>query len=249
MLNKLDNIFQKIYTNEIENSLFECETIFYLTTDVLKRNLYGDKILEVGCGIGLSTQLLLEYTNELSVVDASHESIMFTKQKLSNSGLDINKIKFYESLWEEFDIQEKFTDIVFFRGAEHIKNPELVINNLKKMLINGGRLHISVPNANSFHRKIGVHMNILQNPKSFTESDIKVGHENVFDFYSMRDLLINKCNMSVYSHQGVFIKFLSNSQMNVLFKQNKNLSLALYELGKEYPTESAEIYFCVKNKD
>jgi hypothetical protein len=122
-----------------------------------------------------------------------------------------------------------------------------VINTLKEFLLPGGRFHISVPNGQSIHRKVGTYMGILDKPKSFTEGDFNVGHRHVFDYWSMRSLLVNNCNMDIVDFKGVLMKFLSNSQMNLLFEKNHQLPDALNQLGQELPHLCAEIYFCATN--
>lgn len=237
----------KHYDKEVTACLFESETL-KRHIDIVKHNLYGDKILEVGSGIGTFSRMLADLKADFTIIDGSPSCIEHTKNNLIKAKIDIEKIKFIETMWEDFETSEKYSDIIFLRGAEHIKDPEHTINHLKKFLVPNGRLHIAVPNGRSMHRKVGVYMNMISRPESFTDGDYSVGHHHVFDFWSFRDLLINKCSMDLFDFKGVMFKFLSNKQMTALFKENPDLPMALHLAGQEMPHLCAEIYICSTNR-
>lgn len=237
----------RVYENTVTVCQFEEETVKRHGINI-KNNLAGSKVLEVGCGIGTFSLFLSSFIDDLTVVDGSAGCLLHTQRRLEDNGVNTSKIKFIESLWEEYSSEERFSDIVFLRGAEHIDDPAAVVNSLKKFLVPNGRFHISVPNGRSFHRKVGAHLGMLDLPESFTEGDYKVGHRHVFDYWSMRNLLVNKCNMEIKDSKGVMMKFLSNAQMNQLFLENPRLPEALHDVGQETPHLCAEIYFCASNK-
>tara|TARA_R110001583_G_scaffold5598_25_gene30202 strand:+ start:13363 stop:14118 length:756 start_codon:yes stop_codon:yes gene_type:complete len=238
-----------LYQNTVNHCQFEEETL-KRHFSIIKENLAGKKILEVGCGVGTFSMLISSCTKDLTIIDGSQGCLDHTKQKLENSNADMSSIKFIESLWGEFDSDEKYSDIIFLRGAEHIDDPAIVINSLKKFLLPKGRFHISVPNGRSFHRKVGVHLDLLDIPESFTEGDYSVGHRHVFDYWTLRNILVNECQMNIKDFKGVMMKFLSNAQMNKLFVKYPNLPLALHQAAQETPHVCAEIYFCVvKNEE
>jgi len=242
---ELEEVF-KIYQNSVTQCQFERETVKY-HCELVKNNLAGSKILEVGCGIGTVSCYLFSFSKNLTIVDGSRSSLEFTKSKLKENNNDISSVNFIEELWEQFDTNEKFSDIVFLRGAEHIDDPAFIINKLKKFLLPGGRFHISVPNGQSLHRKVGACLGILDTPDSFTAGDIKVHHRHVFDYWSVRNMLVNICKMNIHIYRGVLLKFLSNVQMNNLFIENPNLPRALHTAGQEIPHLCAELYFCATN--
>jgi 2-polyprenyl-3-methyl-5-hydroxy-6-metoxy-1,4-benzoquinol methylase len=242
---ELEEVF-KIYQNSVTQCQFEHETVKY-HCELVKNNLAGSKILEVGCGIGTVSCYLFSFSKNLTIVDGSKSSLEFTKSRLKDNNDDISSINFIEELWEQFNTNEKFSDIVFLRGAEHIDDPAFIINKLKKFLLPGGRFHISVPNGQSLHRKVGACLGMLDTPGSFTAGDFKVHHRHVFDYWSARNMLVNTCKMNIHLYRGVLLKFLSNVQMNNLFTENPELPRALHEAGQEIPHLCAELYFCATN--
>ena len=54
--------------------------------------------------------------------------------------------------------------------------------------------------------------------------------------------------MELFDYKGVMLKFLSNKQMTKLFKENKELPMALHQVGQEMPHLCAEIYVCATNR-
>ena len=86
---------------------------------------------------------------------------------------------------------------MFLRGLEHVEFPEKVLANLKRFLKKDGKIHISVPNADSFHRDLGVIMGMITKNDELTDSDISVGHYNVFNFDKL-EILFNNVGMSFF---------------------------------------------------
>jgi len=245
--NTLEDVYAH-YNTEVTACLFESETL-KRHFQILKNNLSGTKILEVGCGIGTFSCMLAELTDNLTIVDGSPSCLLHTKNRMIRENISIDRFNFIESLWDDFETEEKYSDVVFLRGAEHIENPAKTISNLSKCLAPGGRIHISVPNGRSLHRKVGAYMGMLDRPESFTQGDYNVGHHHVFDFWSFRDLIVNNCKMDLVNSHGVMLKFLSNRQMTELFKQNKELPMALHQVGQELPHLCAELYYCAQNRE
>jgi len=209
--------------------------------------LIGKKVLELGTS-GLSSFLLanLDKIEELHIVDASIKRINETKEMLNSFK---KSIKFYKELWEDFEFREQYyTDIIWIRGIEHIKEPSLILKKIKRALVPSGRLHIIFPNAFSFHRKLGVYMNILDEPHNFTERDLKYGHYHVFDRFKLISIL-NNSGFRVYNWEGIILKPLPNNKMMELYKENPKLIDALFKIGKELPDYCAEIYICAIPKE
>ena len=77
------------------------------------------------------------------------------------------------------------------------------------------------------------------NMESMNEQDKKIGHRRVYTTETLkRD--ISKAGFKIKKTGGVFLKPLSNQQIEQDW--NEKMIDAFYELGKEYPEISAEIY-------
>ena len=203
----------------------------------------GKIFLELGTS-GLSTKLLLPYASCIDVVEASKVNIEKAKQMVDN-----NCITFYLSLWEKFNYPvQKYTDIIWFGGMEHIEAPEKILQRLRTALVKKGRLHIVVPNALSLHRRLGTYMKLIKEPHELSERDKKFGHVKVYDRFQVTQLLI-EVGYHVFAWEGIFLKPLPNAKMLLLYKENPKLIDALYKIGKELPDYCAEIYICAENSE
>ncbi len=199
----------------------------------------GPRVFEMGCSTGIMTRRLVKKFPNLTVIDGSKEYIDYTKNKIGT-----NKAEFIISLFEDFDTREKFDDIIMTNILEHVKNPVLILKKAKKWLKKSGRVHITVPNAFSLHRRIGQKMGLIKNLADFSKKDKKTGHRRVYTKESLkRD--VEKSGLKLMYGQGVFLKPLSHSQIN---NWDKKLFDAFFEMGKELPDYCSTIYFiCKKN--
>ncbi len=214
--------------------------LLYYALKIFENLRFGDEFLEMGCSIGLSTKYLLNYAKSIDVVEGSVRNIEKAKKRIG----DNPKAKFYHALWEDFKYpKQKYSDIIWFRGIEHVENPLPILINIKKALKLNGRIHITFPNALSLHRRLGVYMGIIKSPWEFSERDIKLGHYDIYDRFEVINLL-REAGYKILDFQGIILKPLPNDKMMELYKENPKLIEALFEIGKELPDYCAEIYIC-----
>lgn len=205
--------------------------------------------LELGCATGESTLRLLHHVDNLDVVEGAQSNIEKTRAKIEalikDKQWEKNKnIVFFNSLWEDFFWPEqKYSDIIWFHGLEHINSPDKILSRARRSLLPGGRLHVITPNANSYHRKLGVNLGMLKDIHELNERDKKVGHVAVYDRQQVFDLL-QKNGFLVKDWHGVFFKLFSNKIMFELCQKEKGLAGALFALGKDFPENCAELYIC-----
>ena len=199
----------------------------------LSPRLSGGRTLEMGCSSGVMTALLIGRVSALEVVDGSRSYLDQVAERLGR-----REAVFHHSLFEDFEPRGGFADIVMARALEHLEDPGSVLRRVANWLEPGGTLHVMVPNALSFHRLIGVAMNILPEPHGASERDRMFGHRRVYDPNSLRGEL-ERAGFEVLEEGGVFLKFLSNAQMATL---DPALWEALYQVGRSFPRHAAEIY-------
>ena len=103
-------------------------------------------VLEIGCGIGTQTKLLIEFLKKGSLhsIDISSESIEIAKKKLghfANLTIEVNN-------GTEFFINKKFNAIILPDVIEHIpiEYHGKMFQNLDNMLKNDGFILINIPN-------------------------------------------------------------------------------------------------------
>lgn len=124
--------------------------------------LRGD-ILEVGCGIGNFTNTLTRY-GDVWAIDIDEKYITQTKLLADGKARvgfgDIEKGLYFFS-------SRRFNAIVCLNVLEHVKNDDLALNNLFKLLKKGGKLILLVP-AHQF---------------LYGEIDRSIGHFKRYDKY------------------------------------------------------------------
>lgn len=157
----------------------------------------------------------------------------FLRGKIKAQNLEV-----INSMFEDFEPKQTFNTIIMAHILEHVEDPVLIMKRAKKWIKNDGVIIINVPNANSIHRQIGVKMGLLKSIDDLNETDLKVGHRRVFTMDRLKND-INKAGLNLKEIGGIFMKPLTNSQMQKYF--TKEMMNAFYELGKEYPEIAAEL--------
>ena len=202
-----------------------------------KDHFNGSNCLELGPSYGYMTSELVKVFERVVAVEGS--------ETLFNAIPDFNNLEKHNSLFENFSTGEKFDTIILNHVLEHIENPVSLLKKIKTWMSPDGVLIIGVPNAKSFHRLAAVKMGLLNSEYELNERDHELGHYRVYDF----EALIKDCSkaeLKVYSKGGLFLKFLSNTQI----KEFLSIEIidAFFELGDQFIENCAEIFVVIKNK-
>jgi SAM-dependent methyltransferase len=200
----------------------------------LKPFFLGKKCLELGSADGQMTKFLVSDFDKVVAVDGS-EKFIETLQKLN-----IQNLIPVCSLFENLNLNEKFSTVVMAHILEHVENPVDVIKIGARHLDEEGVLLIDVPNANSLHRLAAVKMGLLKQKDDLNATDLMLGHRRVYTSDLMKEH-IEKAGLRVKSWGGHFLKTVSNAQMEQTW--TKEMMDAYYEIGKDFPENAAEIYF------
>jgi 2-polyprenyl-3-methyl-5-hydroxy-6-metoxy-1,4-benzoquinol methylase len=211
---------------------------------IIRERVKGPDVLELGIGSAVITNKLCEEGFNVISVDGSTKVIENAKNKVGNT----ENISFIHSYFENFSCDRLFNDILMTNILEHVDDPVKVMTYAKKFLKPGGRIHVTVPNAESFHRLIGKHMGMLENETSLNGYDIVVGHQRVYTFFLLSSH-IQSAGLKIIDRTGVMFKALSNSQINELIDvYGEKLTDSLFELGKKFYKNAAEVYVCLEIK-
>lgn len=98
------------------------------------------KILEVGCGIGNFTKILSSY-GEISAIDIHKQYLPQVRKKTPDAQVGLGNIEEGKYFFKN----KKFNSIVCINVLEHIENDEAALNNMSKLLLDGGILILLVP--------------------------------------------------------------------------------------------------------
>ena len=207
----------------------------------LAKNLCQNKnVLTLGLGNGTLAKEIDEICSEQIVVEGSNQIITTFKKKLRRSQI-------FCKYFEDIDECEKYDVILANHVLEHVEDPVSVMkNNLLPALLNDGQLFITVPNANSLHRRIGVNMGLLSQRSDLNNSDIRAGHRRVYD----KDMLLNdikSAGFQILMFGGYNLKLVSNNQM---LNWDDSLLKAIFEESlKVDPDMCANLFVTASKKE
>lgn len=218
---------------------FDTQVNRYEAYLILKK-LKGKKLLEVGGGDGVMTEIFLNKVSHLTVIEPASYYAQTLRKKFGS------RVSLCQVLAEKFEPQEKFEEIVLAHLLEHVRSPIYLLQKVKKWLMADGQVHLIVPNGESLHRRIGQKMGLLKKLTDFSSRDKKIGHRRVYTLASItRD--IQKAGLKVVKREGIFLKPLSSKQMK---SWNPKIISALFKVTEQIPIDwCAELYFiCQKRK-
>lgn len=131
----------------------------------------GRRVLEIGCGDGS----VFEGTNYLADGYDINEEVLKVCKKVPNY------IKVSSDI-RNFYIPEY--DCVCLLGVlEHMEEREItsLLDNIKE----AKHIYITVPNAESFHRLVGLKLGLIDSPAQLSEADRKIGHKRYYTLYEV----------------------------------------------------------------
>jgi len=189
----------------------------------------------MGPAEGVMTSKLINDFESLDLLEGS--------KTLLDSIPDHARIAKYCSMFEDFCPIRKYDTIIMEHVLEHIEFPITVLQKVKEWLTDEGTLIIGVPNAKSFHRLAAVKMGLLSSEYELNDRDKQLGHYRVYDFNLLTDN-IKKAGLTILHRGGVFLKFLSNKQLEE--NLSSDIIKAYYELGGLFKENCAEIFVIAK---
>jgi SAM-dependent methyltransferase len=203
------------------------------------RNSKRQSVLELGCGSGVTTSVLLENFERVVVVDGSAE---YLKQNMERNSKYTNGT-FIQSYFEELDLDEKFEDVVMSHILEHVEDPVHILKLAKQWAASDASFHIIVPNGFSVHRRIGVELGMLERPNDLPQSEADRGHRRVYDLDMLLEQ-ISAAGLEVVSVVGCNIKLFTDGILQML---NQDYIDIIYRVSKEVdPTICSDLYVVAK---
>lgn len=206
------------------------------------RRFYDNRgsVLELGPADGLSTKSLLEFCDQVSVIEGStHFADLLARE--------FPGITIHNCLFEDFRPATQFDFIYMSHVLEHVDDPVNLLKKIRSWLSPNpnGFVFCSVPNALSFHRQVGVIAGDIASEYELNEADKSIGHLRVYDPNTLRQTFVD-AGLTIAASGGYFLKTLSNSQIQTV-SDEKHLE-ALMAAGEKYPDEAADIYVVARPK-
>jgi len=181
------------------------------------------KILEMGYGEGNVTKNLLSLGMKVDILEGSK---LLSESARQEYGQSINVIN---SLFEDFTPDCQYDVIIATNILEHVDNPINVLNCIHKWCNSNTIVIVTVPNAESIHRRLAVLMNIQPSIYTLSPRDLIVGHQRVYDF-SRLESEINESGFKIINKKGFLLKVLPNS---LLMNFDQDLINAFYSISDQ----------------
>jgi SAM-dependent methyltransferase len=103
-------------------------------------------------------------------------------------------------------------------------------------------LHVNVPNAASFHRRLAKSMGLIQHLRAMSERNLQLLQHRVYDREALEEDL-GAAGLKVTESGGYLIKPFTHGQMERITPALGDAVLdGLYQLGKEAPEWASEIF-------
>jgi 2-polyprenyl-3-methyl-5-hydroxy-6-metoxy-1,4-benzoquinol methylase len=195
---------------------------------VLSLSKGAQSLLELGLGHGHTTDLLSGNFSRHLVLDGSAKVIENFRTKYPACDVEIE-----ETYFENFDSNEKFDVILLGFILEHVDDPVAIMSRFSQFLSPGGKMFMSVPNAECMNRRLGKLAGILDDVKTLSANDHLLGHKR---FYTVNTLKqdIEKANYTVDRLEGIYLKPLTTAQM-ISLELSREILDSLCLLGVDYP--------------
>ncbi|MCS7133553.1 MAG: class I SAM-dependent methyltransferase [Candidatus Caldarchaeum sp.] len=106
---------------------------------ILEKYSVSGPVLDLGCGDGLRTRMILGDDLEVDGVDIDPEMLDFAKTRLNNV--------FHASIDNNLGelIKRKYRVVLLLESLEHVRDPEPVLRNAAEFMENDGLLVVVVP--------------------------------------------------------------------------------------------------------
>lgn len=149
------------------------------------RWIYGDTILDCGCGTGKILEYLPPTISKYTGIDYNENSI---DNAIIRETSFKKKFLIVELGKNNLDFKEKYDTIIMSAFIEHLDNPLFFLNDLKNSLTNKGRIIITTPSSKSADvLNIGSKFRLFSS-EAFNEHKNHFSKESLFDLIGKADL-------------------------------------------------------------
>lgn len=134
-----------------------------------RQYVWNKDVCDVACGVGYGCWLLSEDANSVLGLDAGTDAIKYAKAHFSASNTEFMEA----DLNRTWCTEQRFDTIISFETMEHLKKPELFLDQVVSHLKPEGQFILSVPNG----------------PRDYQRQGSEGKHIQFFEKTSLRQLL------------------------------------------------------------
>lgn len=233
------------YQQEYLDNPFEEELLVYrhqIAVGMLEK-LNARNIIEVGCGL----RPLFDYFDQfdrLTIVEPSPAFAQYAKDRAPR-----NTVVFNEHLSIDTDYSKEPPDAILLSSLLHeVEHPETLLETVARLASNETVIHVSVPNAHSFHRQLALKMGIINSLTEKSERQTRFQQHSTFTVESLTSL-VESTGYKVLEIGTFFIKPFTHEQMQRILDQkiiDSRVLMGLNAMSDALPTMGAEIYTNLK---
>ena len=192
----------------------------------------GTSLLELGIGHGHSARHFVRHFPRHVVVEGSPKMIDRFRALDGTGSIDV-----VQAMFEEFTTTEKFDVIVMGFVLEHVADPARILRRYRDFLTPRGSLFVTVPNAESLHRRLGHEAGLLDDLMQLSDADRQLGHHRLYTVASLRQA-VEQAGYRVDTVEGLLLKPITTAQIKALHLPDSVLQ-AMLKVGVAYPDLSA----------
>jgi 2-polyprenyl-3-methyl-5-hydroxy-6-metoxy-1,4-benzoquinol methylase len=205
-----------------------------------------DVIVEVGCGSDLLVDSAaaagLTWRRWIVVEPAERFAALADQAATRHRGVTVVNDFVEDAVERIASAAEHGADLVLCSSVLHeVDDERVVLEALRQLLSTNGRVHVNVPNADSFHRRLARVMGLVADEHELTARNRALNQQRMFDLASLADLM-ESAGFLVEATGGYFLKPFTHAQMETLEFVTDDILEGLYTLGSELPDLAAEIY-------
>jgi 2-polyprenyl-3-methyl-5-hydroxy-6-metoxy-1,4-benzoquinol methylase len=173
------------------------------------------RVLEMGFGEGNVTRQLLEAGMKVDIIEGAELLVKNAREIYGDA------VRIHHALFAEFRPDCHYDAILATNILEHVSDPADTLACVRKWCGQQTRVVVTVPNAESIHRRLAVLMGIQPTLDTLSSRDHLVGHMRVYDFAQL-SREVDEAGFEIVDQKGFLLKVLPNSMM-------KNMSAELVQ--------------------
>lgn len=234
------------YERDYLDNPFEAELVKYRHQKTVEslREFRPSSILEVGCGL----VPLHHYYKDFQKLVIFEPSAKFSEAASEHAVEGVSIIN--DELKDAYvaDYNKSFDLIVVSSLLHELESPSSLLDCAKNLLVEGGVIHINVPNARSMHRLLALRMGLIDQLEERSDRQIRFQQHHTFSIASLGEL-VTSLGLEIISSESFFIKPFTHGQMQGLLDSGlltQEMLDGFYLLGDDLPGLGAEIVMNVR---
>jgi len=201
---------------------------------IMKLSPDAKSLLELGLGHGFSTNMFGGSFDIHSVLDGSPSVIENFKKRYPD-----NKAEIIEAFFEVYQTEQPFDIIVLGFILEHVDDPKLILKRFKQFLKPGGKMYVTVPNAEVLNRRLGNLAGLLPDLQELSDNDLLLGHKRYYTVKTLTEDIL-AAGYDIERMEGIYLKPLATKQI-ISLNLDTRIIRSLCEIGISYPELSCGI--------